>query len=153
MASRLQVGDCFSIPLPNGRHAYCQYLAYNQKLGSLIRVFDKTTRAPLSSIDELRGVREMFPPVFVGLRASTRSGRWKLVGRLPVAPFHFPKFRSTHGAKPGVYDDWSLWDGEKKEFVGRLPPQLRSLEIELVWGDELLEERIATGRNPFAEIT
>ncbi len=32
------------------------------------------------------------------------------------------------------------------------PVELHSLEMKLVWGDALLEERIDSGKNPFAEI-
>jgi hypothetical protein len=32
-----------------------------------------------------------------------------------------------------------------------LPPHPRSLEMEVVWGDEALEDRIASGVNPFAK--
>ena len=151
-ASRITVGDCYEIPLPDGRYAYCQYIRWNEQLGYLIRVLDRVTEAPVSSVDQLRGAGEMFPPVFVGLPASVKSGRWKFVGTLPVAEFTFPMFRATSATKPGTYNNWYLWDGQKQRFIGRLPPELRSLEIEQVWGDELLEERIASGRNPFAEI-
>jgi hypothetical protein len=31
-------------------------------------------------------------------------------------------------------------DGKEQKFSGALPPYLRSLETEVVWGDEALEE-------------
>jgi hypothetical protein len=124
-------------------------LEWNEELGYLVKVFGKVTDDRLTSVEELQGVDAMFPPVFVGLRASVRTGRWTFIGRLPVQDFTFPRFRSTYGTKPGTYDDW-IWDGAHREFVGRLPPELRPLEIKLVWGDELLEDRIASGENPFS---
>jgi hypothetical protein len=151
MAPRIKVGDCFEIPLPDGRLAYCQYIHWNDKLGYLIRVFDRISGEPLS-VESLRGCKELFPPVFVGLQASVASGRWKRIGSLEVDSFRFPTFRCTSATKPGVYENWWLWEGGDQRFIGKLPPELRSLEIELVWGDELLEERIATGKNPFAEV-
>jgi hypothetical protein len=60
--------------------------------------------------------------------------------------------KATSATKPGTYDNWWIWDGEKDRFVGKLPKKLRSLEHKFVWGDERLEERIASGRNPFEEI-
>jgi hypothetical protein len=149
---RIKVGDCYEIRLPDGRYAYCNYLAWNDQLGCLIRVFDKVTDAPLASVEQLKCAGEMFPPVFVGLRASVKSGRWKFKGALPVEDFRFPMFRATSATKPGEYENWYLWDGREQRFIGKLPAELRALEIELVWGDELLEERIAFGRNPFAEV-
>jgi hypothetical protein len=151
-AARIKVGDCYEIRLPDGRYAYCQYLRWNEQLGCLVRVLDLVTEVPLSSVHQLQCAGDIFPPVFVGLRASVRSGRWKFVGTLPVNEFKFPVFRATSATKPGTYNNWYLWDGQEQRFIGQLPPELRSLEIELVWGDEILEERIAYGRNPFAEI-
>ena len=151
MLHRIGVGDCFQMTLPDGRFAYCQYIQWNEKLGYLIRVFDRISEEPLP-VEALRGCKELFPPVFVGLKASVASGRWKRIGSLEVPKFRFPTFRCTSATKPGIYENWWLWGGGEQRFIGKLPPELRSLEIELVWGDELLEERIATGRNPFGEV-
>jgi hypothetical protein len=145
------VGDCFQIPLPGERFAYCQYVRWSEKLGYLIRVFDLISDEPLP-VESLRSCKELFPPVFVGLKASVASGRWKRIGLLEVGDFAFPTFRCTSSMKPGTYENWWLWEGGEPRFIGKLPPELRSLEIELVWGDELLEQRIATGKNPFAEV-
>jgi hypothetical protein len=49
------------------------------------------------------------------------------------------------GTKPGVYHDWRIWDGTHRKAIGDLPAPLRSLELECVWGDEALEERIVAG--------
>jgi hypothetical protein len=72
MSSRvkIEIGDYFLIPLPNGRWAYCQYVQQSDELGYLVRVFDRMTTEPLNSIQELEGAGLLFPPVFVGLRAS-----------------------------------------------------------------------------------
>jgi hypothetical protein len=149
---RIKPGDCFAIPLPDGRHAYCKYMFWNDDFGYLIRVFDTVTEAglPIASDADLQSAGEMFPPVFVGLKAAIRNQRWKFIGNLPVTEFRFPVFRATSATKPGQYDNWWLWDGQERRFIGKLPTELRSLEIEQIWGYELLEERIATGKNPFA---
>jgi Immunity protein 26 len=149
---RIGLGDCFAIPLPDGRYAYCQYVRSNETYGYLVKVFAKTTSEELRAADELENVREMFPPVFVGLRDAARSGRWKRIGRLLVPDFVFPRFRYRHGGlSPGTYDDWMLWDGNQHQFIGRLPSDLRSLEDEVVWSAVLLEERIVTGSSPYAK--
>jgi hypothetical protein len=121
-------------------------------MGQVIRVFDKLTDAPLTSVAELATAGEMFPPVFVGLTASVKSERWKPIGNLPVQGFRLPLFRATSAPKPGTHDNCWLWDGRKERFVGKLSPEQRQLELRLVWGDELLEERIATGENPLGKV-
>lgn len=121
-------------------------------MGYLIRVFDLITTQPVTDVGGLMSSPALFPPVFVGLRASVRSGRWKYVGSLPVGDFHFPMFRATGATKPGTYDRWWLWDGKKEWFIGRLSTELCGLEQRAVWGDELLEQRIATGIDPFARV-
>jgi len=148
---RIKPGDCFVIPLPDGTSGYIQYLTWNEELGTLIKVLDYVSPVPLSSTEDLRDVGERFPPVFAGLAASVKNGRWKFIGRLPLN-FRFPSFRSTNGSQPGTYHDWGLWDGRNTRVIGDLPADLRSLELKQVWGDELLEERIASGRNPVVEL-
>ncbi len=119
-------------------------------MGCLIRVFEKVTTAP-RTLEELSREGELFPPVFAGLKAAVSDGRWKKVGKLPVPPFKHPTFRSCAAGRlqPGVYTNWWIWDGGERRFIGKLPPELRSLEVECGWGYELLEERIATGKNMF----
>ena len=138
----IKVGDCFSIPLPDGRFAGCQFVHWNAELGYLIRVFDRITSESLDSTSGLEQAGLLFPPVFVGLRAPVRSGRWKRIGNIAVHDFEHPKFRETLGTKPGTYHDWRVWDGRQTVKVGDLPSHMRSLELKLVWGDEALENRI-----------
>jgi Immunity protein 26 len=147
MSERINVrlGDYFRIPLPDGRWAYCQFVHKNDKLGTLVRVFDRITSKPLDSTAELEGAGLLFPPVFVGLLASVGSGRWVRIGNMPVEDFVFPTFRQAMGTKPGTYHDWRIWDGKRTVSIGNLPEHMRSLELKQVWGDEGLEERIVTG--------
>jgi hypothetical protein len=147
----LTIGDCLLIPLPDGRFAYGQYVFQESGVvghGILVKIFDLITDEVVP-VERLQSVGELFPPVFVGLNVPLRSGRWKKIGNLPVKNFKYPKFKYTLGTKPGKYNDWSIWDGEKHTFVGTLKPEQRYLEYLCVWGDELIEERIATGINPF----
>ncbi len=142
---RIHIGDCYRIPLPNFRSAYCQHVARNDRLGYLVRVFDLFTTETLATLEQLASANLLFPPVFVGLRATVRSDRWKYVGNFPVPNFKFPRFRNTVATKPGTYDQWYIWDGEATTRIGKLPKELRTLELEQVWGDEGLEERILVG--------
>jgi hypothetical protein len=146
MASRtvIKVGDYFEIPLKDGRLAYCRLL-HRGELGFLVQVLDLFRTTSPASTEELRNAPPLFPPVFVGLLATVRSGRWKKIGNVPVTYFAHPKFRQTMGTKPGTYHDWTIWDGLKTIKIGRLPVEHRSLELKCVWGDEGLEERILQG--------
>jgi len=151
MAHRIKVGDYFEIPLTDGRFAYCQHVNWNDQMGFLVQVLERISDQPLK-VDELLGAKPLFPPVFVGLRAALNSGRWKKIGNRPVTDFEFPLFRATSATKPGKYENWWLFDGFKQRFIGTLPLELRSLEVEVAWGYEMLESRIATGQNLFDQI-
>lgn len=149
----LKIGDCFDVPLPDGRRAYGQYLFWDgppdrpaSGLGCLVQIFDVISQDHVS-LEKLRSAGILFPPVFTGLKAAIKSGDWRIVGHMPVEGFVFPEFRSTFGTKPGVYHDWKIWDGEKETFVGDLQTEHRALEGKVVWGYKLLEDRIATGAN------
>lgn len=144
-AKRPQIGEVFGINLPNGKTAYAQYVSWSDELGFLMRVWDLLRDGPILSFQELHNRGFLFPPVFVGLLGTLRLGRWRRMGMLPVLNFTFPKFRYTHGTKPGTYHDWLIWDGKTTTPIGDLPVDLRSLELKSVWGDEGLEERIVTG--------
>ena len=149
MTPRIKLGDCYAIPLPGGRYGYCQYVQWNKQMGCLVRVLDRITAEAVATVAELANAGNMFPPVFVGLHASVKSGRWKCIGNLPVSDFPFPLFRATGATKAGIHENWWLWDGQNERFIGKLPKELHKLEQRAVWGDELLEERIATGKDPF----
>jgi hypothetical protein len=151
MAQRIKLGDFFEIPLPDGRFAYCQHVNRNDQLGFLVQVLDRISGYSLK-FENLEGAKPLFPPVFVGLRASVTSGRWKRIGNKPVIDFKFPLSRATSATKPGTYRNWWLFDGQTQRFIGALPAELRSLEVEVVWGDELLEHRIATGHHLFENV-
>jgi hypothetical protein len=152
MRSRpVRVGDCYEIPVGD-RYAYCQYIAWNDLFGCMIQVFDALLDEPLTDIEGLARRGQMFPPVFTGLKAIAREGRWRFIGRLATPNFSFPTFRMNNATKPGEYNDWVLWDGKEQRFIGKLPQELRSLEFAAVWGSGLLEERIASGKNMYEEI-
>lgn len=142
MATRRRVGDFYRIPLPDRRFAYCQHVYRVESYGDVVRVFNRLTSAPLSSPEGLEKAGLLFPPVFAALVAAVRGKRWQLIGNEPIRGFVLPKFRFTMGTKPGTYDDWRIWDERKTRRVGKLPAELRSLELKCVWGCEALAERI-----------
>lgn len=149
---RLKIGDCCVIPLPDGRFAYGQFVYFDRvcQYGYMLKVFDLITDKP-ATVRRLEGRKAMFPPVFVGLEAPVATGRWKLIGSMPVENFQYPRFRVCHNDNPGSSHEWELWDGDGFRYLGKLPEKLRKLEYFGIWGGEILEERIATGVNPFEQ--
>ena len=150
------IGDCFAIPLRDGRIAYAQYVLCHEEFASLVQVFDLITEKE-QSVEDLITAKPLFPPVFVGFNDAVRKKCWRIIGNLPVREFRFPLFRSTQGIthwmEPGVFHDWLLWDGKRYTRLGDLPPEYRALEYLVSWASDHLEERIATGRNfPFGSM-
>ena len=124
--TKIEVGDCFRIALPDGRWAYIQFVHRNDDFGYLVRVFDWITESSFDSTEKLEGAGCLFPPVFVGLPASVRSGRWQKIGNVPVSNFQSPKFRETIGTKPGIYQQQPVHLRQLREplsgqFDGRQP--------------------------------
>jgi hypothetical protein len=155
-----KIGDIFLIPLPDGTHAYGQYLLDDKRdgrggvvgLGSLIRVFDLVTTAD-PPVDEIVKVGERFPPVFVALSHSIRTGRWKIIGNTSTGDVLLPRFKASFQEHAGEHTDWRIIDGDKTTVVGKLSPSEQKLEYWCIWGAELLEKRIATGDHPYREMT
>ncbi len=145
---RPKIGDCFVMPLSDGRKAYGQYVYYHPEMGQLVQVLDLFTEEEIP-VERLRDAGALFPPVFTGLTAAIRDGQWRIIGRLPVEDFNFPKFRYLEKLSlyPGLYHNWLIWNGEKYFYIGDLPAEYRTLELLQVWGYELLMDRIATGEN------
>ena len=73
--AKIEIGDCFRIPLPDGRWAYCQFVHMQDNFGYLVQVFNRITSEPLDSTVGIDGAGSLFPPVFVGLPASVAGGR------------------------------------------------------------------------------
>lgn len=142
---RRRIGNFYTIPLPDGRFAYCQYVCRVESYGDVVRVFNRFTSERLSSPQELENADLLFPPVFAALLAAVRGKRWESIGNAPVRGFVLPKFRFTMGTKPGTYDDWRIWDEKKTRRIGKLPVEMRSYELKCVWGCDALAERIVAG--------
>jgi Immunity protein 26 len=135
-------GDIYRIALPDGLFAYAHVLLIHAEYGYLVRVFDRVGQE--TPVQDLTNSGELFPPVFVALTQATKAGAWRRVGTLPVSAFEFPTFRLSP-----LYENWCIWDGAaERRFIGRLPQEMRSLEIEMIWSYQFLAERIATGHHP-----
>jgi hypothetical protein len=145
-----EIGDFFSIQLPDERIAYGQYVAYHELYGTMIQVLDLIEEVQ-QPFDRVVLAKPLFPPVFVGLNVPLREKLWQIVGNRPLRDFCFPLFRSTrlitHGLEPGIFEDWAIWDGKNYTFIGKLRDEYRWLEYLVCWASDALEERIATGNN------
>jgi hypothetical protein len=144
----LNVGDCFEIPLSNGRYAYGRYLYWDDNYGPLCEIFSRISDVPIE-VSKLDSSRRLFPPVYIGFGSVLSEGKWRVIGSLPIANFEFPHFRKSFGTKPGRYDDWIIYDGTKKTVVGFLEPEMADLEFLCGWSPKLLTKRIETGENRY----
>ena len=151
MTPTIKVGDVYRIGLPDGRIAYCHVLQVHPDYGYLVRVLNYISDKDVS-LTELSRVGNLFPPVFVNLVSGIKSGFWENIGSIPVSGFTFPTFRLSVSTTPGEHTNWWLWDGGARRFIGKLPEELRSLEVELIWSHELLADRIATGDNHWTKV-
>jgi hypothetical protein len=59
---KIEIGNCYRIPLPDGRWAYCQYILHNRELGYLVRVFDLITTELLDLVEGLAKSGQLFHP-------------------------------------------------------------------------------------------
>jgi hypothetical protein len=149
--STITIGDVYRIGLPDGRSAYSQVLHFHQDYGYLVRVLNLISNEYVS-VPELTHVCNLFPPVFVNLVGGIKGGLWKKVGNMPLSDCTFPTFRSSVATTHGEHNNWWLWDGGERRFIGKLPEELRSLEVELIWSHEILAERITTGDNHWSKV-
>jgi hypothetical protein len=92
----------------------------------------------------------LFPPVLVGIWHATKTGRWPVIGRIPLECVERPSFLVTNSFA-GHQGEWWLDDGKKETLLGRqVPKEFQHLEVSVVWSAELLEDRIETGINPYS---
>jgi hypothetical protein len=151
---RVRVGDVFEIPLSDGRKAFGHYVFRDEKEGPLIQVFDLITEGevqPEKVLERLKQAKPLFPPVITGVFAAVRTGLWRVIGRMPVQGFVYPKFISTFwDDKTGKARVWFLYDGEKDVSLGlKLPEEYKQLEFLVVWSPYDVVYRIETGEYPY----
>lgn len=149
----IKVGDIVEIPLPNNKKAFAQYAFKDKQLGAVVRIFDHLVDVSRRiRLDELVSVPLRFPPVFIaGINTALRSGRWKVIGSLPVDNFTLPKYVSTlPNPKTGEATVWFLIDGRDTIRVGKyLPTEFKKLEFHLHLTPHVIEERIITREKPY----
>ena len=153
-----KVGDVIEIPTSKG-FAYVQYTHEHNGpgtiWGSLVRVlqgFYKERIAP-KELEKIINQVHRFQ-TFCPVHHSVNKGDWNRVGNFPVPEFaqNFPIFKNMRclfkRPKP-ENAEWSLWDGEKSWYVGKM-----SLEEQMKYPDKFsyndtgLIHAIETGRGP-----
>lgn len=153
----MSTGSCYSIRLSNGQFAYAQLLAMSMKpppthaLGAMVSIFDLLTDEELVNTSRLSSVAPRFLPIYVGLKAMLKSGRWRRIGELPVPAVGEPIFRSSLGLDPRASSRWRILERDQERVVDTLALEERDLEVWKVWGYEDLERRVLSGVNPDME--
>jgi hypothetical protein len=142
----IKVQDCFEIPLSDGRYAYGRYLYRDDRYGPLCEIFSTVSNTPIP-LSQLDTSKRLFPPVYIGFGSFFKDRKWRVIGSVPITDFQFPHFRRSHATKPGKYDDWIVYDGEKKVMIGSLKPGMEHLEVLCGWSPQALMKRIETGKS------
>lgn len=123
-----KIGDVIEIPTSKGL-AYVQYTHQHTSppvWGSLIRVLQGfyKTRPSDKTLADLAKKPHRFQK-FCPVHYSVNLGDWDRVGNFPVPDFaqKFPIFKNMRFLfkRPSAEEaEWSLWDGEKSWYVGKL---------------------------------
>jgi hypothetical protein len=147
----INIGDCFEIPLSDGRYAYGRYLYWDDNYGPLCEVFSMISNKSIS-LSQLDTSKRLFPPVFIGFGSIFKERKWRIIGSLPITSFQFPIFRKSFSAEPGKHGNWLVYDGTKKTMIGWLKAGMERLECLCGWSPQLLTKRIQTGENRYDSI-
>lgn len=146
-----KVGDFLQIPLSDGRYAYGQYVFHDDIKGPLLQVFDRFTSVPVD-VEHVELAGPLFPPVVTYLNHAVRTGRWQIIGTRPVAKFTYPGFINGIEDSDGKINMWWLWDGLRETRLGpMLPDRYKSLEFQVLWTLDSVEERIRSGSDPYID--
>lgn len=98
----------------------------------------------------LSSCRPTFPPVIVGILIAVRTGRWSVIGHINPGRVPEPLFLMSNARRgAGEAFWWLRRDGKQIELGTNVPEKYRTLEVHGGWSAELIEERIATGVDPF----
>jgi Immunity protein 26 len=147
----VKVGDIFEIPISENRKAYGHFVFKDKSNGPMIQVFDLISDKGTFIVQDVINNGYLFPPVVTGLNAAIRVGMWRIVGKLPIIDFVYPRFVSAvWDYKSGEVKNWFLWDGEKFNLIGsHLLEEYKSLEYLVVWSPYDIVYRIETGLYPY----
>lgn len=135
MTKKLAQGDVVTIDLGNGLHSYAQLSS-----SPLVVFFDgqTTKEIPLLEIIELPVAFKIFVS-----SADFKSGRWQVVGRVPVTPEHLrhPLMykQDAISGRLSVYHETDFGDDYEKES---LLSDCRHLECAAVWEVDHIESRL-----------
>ncbi len=148
----VKVGDIFEIRLEDERKAYGQFVFKDKKQGPLVQIFNLiANEGDNFTPDEIKKSGDRFPPVITGLQAAIRAGLWRVIGKLPIVEFSYPRFVSAYyDEKTGEAYRWFVWDGEKTIQIGKeLPIEYKGLEYRVVWSPYDVTYRIESGEYPY----
>ena len=145
-----EVGDVFRIPLGDGNFGFAQYVMADfdrpNSHGHLLRIF-ALRNGPSPSEEELFASGDAFPPMYVGLPMAIRKAGWEKILHCPVVDFAYPTFRYCPPMEKGVNDGWFLWDGSEMKPIGKLPLELRKLNLLCIVGPLVVVRRLLTGES------
>lgn len=131
------------------RNLYAHYVRMSQRDGAFLTFYECEGRWQSSS--DICQCKQILGPILVGVDAAIRSGRWRIAGKAPVHDARIPNFLMWSGPDGDGKHTWWLYDGITESVLGHeVSPELQGLETLSVWPAELVEDRLATGKNPMA---
>lgn len=131
------VGDFFAIPLKRGRYAFGRILSDLEvhEMGLLIAIYDRFSTELLNPA-RLKGERFTFAPFYYG-GEGWKSGRWKIIGNMPVSSdeFTYPKHK--------LGDNDSGWRIRDKDRIYKATAEeVIDLDYATLWSTKAVEQRI-----------
>lgn len=118
MSTRLRVGDVVEIRTKLG-FSYAQYTHRDARWGHLVRLLPFLFQQRPDFHEEILEEKPLYI-IFLPLSRIVKLQIFPVVVNMPI-PSHskdFPIFRSSNS--DGENDDWWLYDGKNKWFVGKL---------------------------------
>jgi hypothetical protein len=155
-SKQIRLGDVVEIPLATG-FAYVQFVFEDKGtmgMGELVRVFPERREQPATSLAELTLNNESYY-VFCPIRTAAKKGWIKILGNAPVPE----KYRIRPAFKINYAFDrrdksklvWFIIEpgtGTSRKVGSQLSPEDRTLPMHVIWGLDLLKERIEKGWTP-----
>lgn len=132
-----QVGDFFIVPFHGKGYAYGRILSDLRfpEMGMLVGIYAKVSKRPLAP-QQLVGNKFISSPFYYG-GEGWKSGRWKIIGNMPVSSdeFTYPKHK--------LGDNDSGWRIRDKDRIYKATAEeVIDLDYATLWSTKAVEQRI-----------
>ena len=91
-----KIGDCFEVPLGDGRYAYGRFVHWAEQYGPLCEIYAGISNRRLG-VEDIDISKQLFPPVYIGFGSVFSHGRWRIIGRLGPSAQKFLEEKEPKG--------------------------------------------------------